>query len=305
MPASWNRALHDRVTAAGWSLLLRGVGTLPWRRGQRIGASLGGLVAARRNARATRVTAANVALCFPSLPLDERDALVHASLRETGKLVYETAALWSAGARTWEAHVRAVRGIEHVDAARAAGTGVLVLAPHVGNWELLNFLLGARYRAAVMYEPPRNSYLEVRINRARAATGSEPVPTTLPGLRRVLRCLAEGGVAGLLPDQVPARESGVHVPFFGVPALTMTLPQRLLMRSRAIPVLGAAARNEDGSFDITFEPVDPAVRSEDARVAARALNQAIETLVRRDPRQYQWEYTRFKRPPVGGRSPYR
>lgn len=304
MPASRDRALHDRLTATGWSVLLRGAGSLPWRTGQALGASLGTLVAAR-NTRAARITAANLALCFPSYSNDERLELAKASLRATGQLAFETAELWAGGAVRWESHVRSVRGSEVVDAARAAGTGVLVLAPHVGNWELLNCLLGARYGAAVMYEPPRNVFLEARINRARALTGSEPVPTTVAGLRRVLRRLADGGVAGLLPDQVPARESGVHAPFFGVPALTMTLPQRLLTRSRARPVLAAASRNSDGSFDVTFEHVGEEVRAADSRLAAAALNAAIETVVRRDPAQYQWEYARFKRPPVGVRSPYR
>jgi len=304
MSTSRNRALHDRLTAAGWALLLRGVGALPWRRGQALGSSLGGVVAAR-DTRAARITAANLALCFPSASDDERSALGLASLRETGKLVFETAALWAGGARRWESHVRTVSGIDIVEAERAVGTGVLVLAPHVGNWELLNCLLGARFRAAVMYEPPRNTYLDARINRARAMTGSEPVPTTVAGLRRVLRQLADGGVVGLLPDQVPARESGVHVPFFGAPALTMTLPQRLLSRSRATPVLAAAIRNGDGTFDVTFERLDESVRAAEQDVAATALNAAIETLVRRTPAQYQWEYARFKRPPVGVRSPYR
>jgi KDO2-lipid IV(A) lauroyltransferase len=64
-------------------------------------------------------------------------------------------------------------------------------------------------------------------------------------------------------------------------------------------------RNADSTFDVTFEPLGEEVRAPDALVAATALNAAIEKLVARDPAQYQWEYARFKRPPVGVRSPYR
>ena len=132
-----------------------------------------------------------------------------------------------------------------------------------------------------------------------------PVPTTVAGLRQVLRCLEAGEVVGLLPDQVPSRESGVHAPFFGVPALTMTLPQRLLLHARARPVMGAAQRGADGTFDVTFSPIGRGICDTDPTTSAAALNAAIETIVRRDPAQYQWEYKRFKRPPVGVRSPYR
>jgi KDO2-lipid IV(A) lauroyltransferase len=285
-------------------LLVRAVGALPWQRGQRFGAWLGERFASH-DTRATRVTATNLARCFPTMPAAERDALVRASLRETGKLICETASLWSGGARRWEQHVRAIHGIELIDAARTSRMGVLVLAPHFGNWELLNCLLGARYQATVMYEPLRNRRLDAQLIRARAMTGSVPAPSTMAGLRQMLRTLDAAGVVGLLPDQVPTRESGVHAPFFGVPALTMTLPQRLLCRAKATPLLAAATRNPDGTFDVAFEPVTEAARSADPVSAATALNAAIEALVRRHPAQYQWEYKRFKRPPVGERSPYR
>jgi KDO2-lipid IV(A) lauroyltransferase len=285
-------------------LLVRAVGTLPWQRSQRLGAWLGERFASH-DTRAARVTATNLAWCFPSMSAAARDALARASLRETGKLIFETASLWSGGARHWEQHVRSMHGVELIDRARASGMGVLVLAPHFGNWELLNCLLGARYRATVMYEPLRNRWLDAQLVRARAMTGSVPVPATMTGLRRVLRTLDAAGVVGLLPDQVPMRESGVHAPFFGVPALTMTLPHRLLCGARAIPLLAAATRNADGTFEVAFEPVNKAIGSTDPVSAATALNAAIEALVRRHPAQYQWEYKRFKRPAVGERSPYR
>jgi KDO2-lipid IV(A) lauroyltransferase len=284
-------------------LLLHAAGRLPWRVGQWVGGMIGALLALSPS-RAAGTTAMNLRLCFPTMPPAERRRLARESLRATGKLAAETAALWVREATRWECHVRSVHGAELVDGCIATGVGVLVLAPHHGNWELLNCLLGARYQAAVIYEPQRNARIDAWINRARATTGSEPVPTSLSGLRRARRRLLRGGVVGLLPDQVPERASGVHVPFFGVPTLTMTLVHGLLRGSPARAVLASAQRNGDGTFDIVFEPLDEGIYSDDTRVSATTLNHSIEGLVRRDPTQYQWEYKRFKRPPSGMAAPY-
>lgn len=99
----------------------------------------------------------------------------------------------------------------------------------------------------------------------------------------------------ILPDQVPSADSSVVVPFFGRTAITMSLVSKLLRRVDADVVIGTATRVR-GGFTIRLEAVADAVRDPDPAVGARVINAAIETIVARDPAQYQWEYKRFRLP---------
>ena len=92
-------------------------------------------------------------------------------------------------------------------------------------------------------------------------------------------------------------------PFFGHPALTMTLAQKLARRADAQILMASVARVNEG-FSVTIEPVDPRAKSEDEVEAATALNAAVERVVERDPSQYQWEYKRFKVPRAGKATSY-
>ncbi len=182
------------------------------------------------------------------------------------------------------------------------GPGVLVLVPHFGNWEYLALILG-RHGVAALYDPPRIRSLDGLIRDARSRTGATLLPIGTAGLRRLFRTLADGGVTAVLPDQVPKRNAGVYADFFGRPALTMTLAQRLAARTSARVVLGSAVRCP-GGFRVRFLELGSALRDPDPVVSATAMNRAIEALIRTEPEQYQWEYKRFKRPPLGETSFY-
>ncbi|NJN51056.1 MAG: hypothetical protein HC809_04030 [Gammaproteobacteria bacterium] len=137
--------------------------------------------------------------------------------------------------------IASVSGLDHIHAALANGQGVVLLAPHYGNWELLNLFLGERCALLAMYDPPRIAGLDALVRRQRARSGSELVPATAAGVRALYRALRAGRLVGVLPDQVPAEGAGVYAPLFDQRALTMTLPQRLVARTGATSVLGYAA----------------------------------------------------------------
>jgi KDO2-lipid IV(A) lauroyltransferase len=191
--------------------------------------------------------------------------------------------------------VRTVEGQRLMDEAMGSGRGVLLLAPHYGNWEFLSLYLG-RYRFTALYDPPRIRDLEKPIVASRGRSGARLLPIGPAGLKALYRTLRQAGVAGLLPDQVPERRAGVYAPFFGRPALTITMAHRLIVRTRPKVLLCAAVR-VPGGFGIRFTEADPSIGDADALVSATALNRSIEALIQEDPAQYQWEYKRFKRQP--------
>ncbi len=268
---------------------------------QRLGRWLGRL-GWRLDVDAARTTRINLAACLPELDEPTRTALGRRSLEHTAALIAEAGAIYRWPERRWRRLTVSIEGAELLKRRGEGGSGVLVLVPHFGNWEYLALILG-RYRVTALYERPRLRSLEPLIRQARTRAGATLLPISAGGLKRLYRTLADGGVVALLPDQVPHRRAGVYADFFDRRALTMTLAHRLLQRTGAQVVLGAAIRCK-GGFRVRFVEMDHQIRDPDPVVSATALNRSIETLVRTDPAQYQWEYKRFKRQPKGSRSLY-
>ncbi len=250
--------------------------------------------------QSARVTRVNLALCFPDLDPAARRRLARRSLEHTGQLLAETGMVFHWPEDRWRKLLMAEEGQELLEGR--GDRAVLILAPHFGNWEFLALYLG-RYGVTALYDPPTLRQLEPLILEARSRTGATLLPIDSRGLRRFYETLAQGGVTALLPDQVPARTAGVYAEFFGVPALTMSFVHRLLGRFDVDVLLAAAIRCR-GGFRVRFTALDERIRDPDPVSSARAMNEAIEALVRVDPAQYQWEYKRFKGQPRGRPSPY-
>ena len=257
---------------------------------RRLGASAGDLMW-RRNSRAARTTRTNIDMIYGEQSLHWRQHLAQDSIRHTAMTAFETAALW-----TWSLPRLAQLVVEaegrQLLHERTPGRGVLVLAPHFGNWEFLGFYLNTLEPLTPLYERPTSPMVDSALLAARSRLGSRPVAAdTVSGLRCVLETLRRGGMVAVLPDQVPS--SGVTAPFFGRPAATIMLVSKLLQRTNPAVVIATAARTA-GGFSIRIEEMDEAIRDPDPARSATAMNAAIEAIVRRDPAQYQWEYKRFR-----------
>ncbi|RMF08082.1 MAG: lipid A biosynthesis lauroyl acyltransferase, partial [Alphaproteobacteria bacterium] len=196
-----------------------------------------------------------------------------------------------------------IEGQSLLDDAIEAGRGVLVLVPHLGNWELFALRFG-EYGFVALYDPPRDPELDTLVRTNRERTGATLLPIDSRGFRSLLSALRSGRPVSLLPDQVPERSAGLYAPFFSQPALTMTFVHRLVRRWRPRVLMGACLRTH-GGFEIRFSEPDPDIYADDAYTSVTAMNRSIEALVREAPAQYQWEYKRFKRPPPGTPDRYR
>lgn len=114
--------------------------------------------------------------------------------------------------------------------------GVLFLTPHMGCFEVTAQGVAQRYGPTrgpitVLYRPARQAWLAGVMERSRQRPGLDTAPTTLAGVRQMIKATHGAGRAiGLLPDQVPPDGMGQWAPFFGRPAYTMTLGARLACR---------------------------------------------------------------------------
>jgi len=288
---------------------------LPWPWLLHLGDGIAGLML-RRNTREARVARRNLELIHPHDSEAQRVELQQRIVRTTARQAIETLRLWTRPHAENLALIREEHGVAMFDAAIQAGRGVIVAAPHYGNWELLNQWLAAHTPLAILYAPPESpvgdAFLRiVRADDANAARVTQ-VRAEGPGVRQLFKLLKDGGVVGILPDQQPKQGDGEFAPFFGVPALTMTLLGRLAHRTGAAVVFAYCERIDSGrdgapAFALRIEAAPEAVGDADPVVAVTALNQALERIVRRDPSQYQWTYKRYTLRPSGSGydNPYR
>ncbi|GAB3102547.1 lauroyl acyltransferase [Lysobacter terrae] len=280
---------------------------------------LGDVIAAqmlRRETREARVARRNLELIDPGMLPAQREELHQRIVRTTARQALETLRLWTRPHAEGLALIREQHGVELFDDAIRAGRGVIVAAPHYGNWELLNQWLAAHTPLAILYAPPESPIGDAFLRRVRADDANAQRVTQVraegPGVRQLFKILKDGGVVGILPDQQPKQGDGEFAPFFGVPALTMTLLGRLAHRTGAAVVFAYCERIDGGrdgrpAFALHIEPAAAAAADADPIVAVAALNEGLERIARRDPSQYQWTYKRYTlRPPGSGEdNPYR
>ncbi len=280
---------------------LRLLGLLPFRLNRALATVLGRLLS-RLSTEARQVTRINLSLCLPDHP--DRERLVRESLVESVKNTFEIARFWSKpedGLR----RVVAEQGDTPLRQAVANKEPILILAPHLGCWEVLNFWLAREFGLHAMFAPSGLPELDALVKKGREHFGTTMYPATARGVAGLVRAMRKGALTAILPDQVADRRSGRFAPFFGQPAYTGTLSCKLVKQTNARVFMAWARRLPgDAGFEIRVRPADPDIHDEDLDHALRAMNRSIEALILEQPGQYLWSYKRFRRQPPGGTLPY-
>lgn len=281
--------------------LARGLSRLPFAFSQGLGWLLGTLLRYVPN-KQRRNALINLRLCYPDWDEVEVRRFRDRALREEAKTFVEIAYLLLRPVPQVLALVRETQGLELLE--RPPGHGLIVLSPHLGAWEMAGLFLSTRGPTTTLYKP--QPLADELVRQARGRAGALLVPTDQTGIRHLLQGLRRGEFLGILPDQEPKEDKGcVFAPFFGVPALTMLLVNRLARRTGAAVVFLFARRLPRGrGFVLHCLPAPSGVDSADEVEAAAALNRGVEACVALCPEQYVWSYKRFRTRPGGGPHPY-
>ncbi len=250
--------------------------------------------------RARDTTIKNLRACFPGSNDDKIVNLAKMSLISTACTAMEMGKSWMLPLTETFSLVKETDGFEAFQQAAKEKRGIILLAPHLGNWEIFGMYAGHSIESTFMYQPPKLPALDCLLQRTRSRGGVKLAPTDRKGVSLVLKALQRGELVGVLPDQVPADDGGEFADFFGEPALTMTLVSKLAARSQARVFCGFAQRLPEGKgFKLIIREADGSIYDEDLAKSARGLNKTIEDCVLMAVDQYQWEYKRFRRRPNG------
>ncbi len=294
----WRRAARARVLGALTA-------TARWSPPAAVEGALAACAPLARWSSFERTTRANLVLAYGDELDDARRTEIARGVRRHAARQFAT---WLRLAASDAAHggwidelVEVDASIAHLDAALARGRGAIVVTAHLGDWELLAArLVRSGRRGAVVGFRKQNDPSAAWFEALRARHGVRTIPQSAPP-RAVLDVLARGEVVGILCDLEARRLDGEFVPFFGVPARTMTAPAALARASGAALVPARCTR-ERARYVLRCEaPLD--FDASRPRAAARTavlerLNETYERWIRAAPDQWAWHQRRWRSRPA-------
>ena len=283
-------------------LLLRALSYLPFP----VLARLGGVIGwcAWRLAHARRLIArTNLEACFPQHSASERLRIEREHFLVFARSFLDRFILWH-GSQARIRRLCRLEGFHHFEALRSQGRPVIVLAPHFVGIDAGGIRLMIEHPGVgAMYARQTSQALNDVMTQGRSRFNSTMMLRN-EGLRSAVRLLRSGGVFYFLPDMDLGARDAVFVPFFGVPAATVTSLARLAKLTGAAVLPLVTELRAEGYVSRFYPPWDESVL-DDSEQSARALNALVEARVREMPAQYLWTHRRFKTRPPGAPPFYR
>ena len=211
-------------------------------------------------------------------------------------LIERTVLWWSSGERILS--LIRVEGAEHFNAVK--GKPVILLTPHFVGMDVGGQWVAQHTDTVCMYANQKNGYMTELLLNKRARFGNQRLYSRQQGLRPILKGMREGMPFIYPPDQDQGIKDGAFIPFFGVPAATMTSVPRIAKMTGAV-VVPCITRVLPGAagYVLTFYPAWENYPSGDDIADTRTMNAFIEQRVREMPEQYFWLHKRFKTRPEG------
>ncbi len=267
---------------------------LPWLLQRAIGRGIGWLALHLAGSR-RHAAEVNIRLCFPEQDEAWRRQLLRDSFDALGVGIFEFARAWWGGIDAIRPRVE-IEGLEHLRALQAEGRGVLLVSGHFMTLEMCGRLLCDHVPLAGMYRRYRNPVMEWAVKHGRLRYASAMFANE--DIRATVRHLKKGGLLWYAPDQDMRGKDSVFVPFFGMPASTITATHQFA-RLTGCAVVPFFHRREGGRYLLKIAPPLPGFPTDDAVADTARVNAAIEEMVREAPAQYLWIHRRFKRQPEG------
>ncbi len=244
-----------------------------------------------------RVGDINLKLCFPDMSDQARKKLMRDHFRMFGRGVIERSILWWSSAERIGRLIR-VEGIEHFEAIK--DKSAILLTPHFIGMDAGGQWVAQHTDTVCMYANQKNRYLTELLLKKRARFRKQHLYSRQQGLRPILKGMRAGMPFIYPPDQDQGVKDGVFIPFFGVPAATMTSVSRIaqMADAKVVPSVTRILPGGEG-YVLTFYPAWENYPSGDSAADARRMNEFIEQRILEMPEQYFWLHKRFKTRPEG------
>lgn len=261
-----------------------------------------GLLAYLLVGKRRRIARTNLRLCFPEQTDAQRERLLRGHFQCFGRALVEAGIGWWASPQRLRRVVR-IEGEEHVE--RLRGERFIGLVPHFVGIELEGLRMALDYRGVAVYVRQKDAFVDAFLKRRRERFAGTRMILRQEGVKAILRALEGGQALQLSPDMDLGAKDAVFVPFFGVPAATVTVLSRMarLLKLRIVPLVVRQLPGGCG-YVARFYPAWEDYPGSSVEDDTRRMNAFIEDRIREVPEQYLWTHRRFKTRPAGERGLY-
>lgn len=267
------------------------------RLGEAVGALLFIMVRSRRHIALT-----NLRLCLPELTEAQRHAIARQHFKDYARAILERSILWWSSA----ARLQRLIVIEPAVPFELIHSGPLILlCPHFVCLDVVGVAIARATPGCSIYTRQKNQVFDQALQRGRSRFHPVKLFPREQGVKPIIRAMRERIPFMMLPDMDFGARDAEFVPFFGVPAATLTAPARIaaLTGARLVPVSATFLPNYRG-WKVTFYPAWDDYPGDDVLQATQRMNTFIEARVREAPAEYFWTHKRFKTRPPGVASVY-
>lgn len=238
-----------------------------------------------------RIARRNLELALPELDAATRARILREHFAGLGCALFETAiSWWSSDERI--RRITTMEGLEHLEAARATGRGVLLLSAHFNSIEIGCRALASRMPLNIMYRPTKNLLIGEFVHSRRAVQTRRAIPRD--DARTLIRALKDAEVVWYAPDQSFRKKGAEMVKLFGIPAATNTATSRIAKMTNALVLPYFFERQPGGGYRGVIHPALADFPTDDPVADTERFNHIVEAEVRRMPAQYLWIHRRFK-----------
>ena len=243
-----------------------------------------------------KLTMCNIKICFPDLSDVEKTLLAKESFIETFVSGYETLQSWS---RPIHISGKKIFRIEnnYLISQNVNKKGLAIIAIHNRSVDMLLKWINSKTNTTTLYKKVKIKYLDKFVRKQREENNNEVYETNINGVRKIFKAFIDNKVVCLAADQVPKRGMGEYIKFFNTDAYTTTLAASMVYKTKKPAVFICMNSFENNRLGITIYPSNESIYNDSEYKLS--INQSIEDLIKINPKDYSWEYKRFRRSPSG------
>jgi KDO2-lipid IV(A) lauroyltransferase len=243
-----------------------------------------------------KLTMCNIKICFPDLSDAEKALLAKESFIETFVSGYETLQSWT---RPIHISGKKIFRIEnnYLISQNINKKGLAIIAIHNRSVDMLLKWINSKTNTTTLYKKVKIKYLDKFVRKQREENNNEVYETNINGVRKIFKAFMDNKVVCLAADQVPKRGMGEYIKFFNTDAYTTTLAASMVYKTKKPAVFICINSFENNRLGITIKPCNENIYNDSEYKLS--VNKSIEDLIKINPKDYSWEYKRFRRSPSG------
>ena len=238
-----------------------------------------------------KISKANITTVFTNKSRNEIDKLTNESCKETLISFFESLYSWGRGAQKTSFHVNKVVD-RYLYTQEAVNNPRLCFSFHNRSIDFLLSWLVVQSQSTVMYKPFKLKPFDEFVKKHRSYNNSLPVEASIRGVRQMLIDIKSNKTIALASDQVPQRKLGIESYFFGKKCYSTTIVSSLAKKMNNLPIMVYVTKPNKSIYSIVFTQSSPQIKLDDGH---KYMNQLFEAEISKNPKEYSWEYKKFRR----------